>query len=829
MADQDLAPQPSSWATLPWEILSLIISHATDSAAEYVSYRRICRGWGRSLTDYSPIRPLPSPQLPFLLLPHHDRDPRQPTPHIGNVFPLPFNPSRVPRSYDLPQLKDTEGCICVGSSHGWLIALGQDSSVSILNPVTADSLLLHPLSSIDQQNLSFHHNSFPEYHLMRRNIWHSQSSIVRRAVLSSDPAEDSNFTLLLFISDGINCCYTWSGRAGPWIKHVHSKLLVEDVISIKGFFVAIDRWNQLVFFDFRNRNTGLVLTPFTIKHDLPSGDVFLVNSDGRLLIVLTSHFLYPSQRVLPRGFIKVFQFQANPIEFHSRELKCMQVMEHTDHALFLGHGCSVSVSVRHFPQLTRNAVYFTHAYCRSELVEGEEGRVLPLYQGAVYRNIISADGMSESIEVFDVENSQYAGLWNGQRPFWVTPSLNRYAQKTAPWHSLCWEILSDIILKSGTETAAKYVSYRKTCRGWRLALTNNSPLRPLHSTQLPFLLLPHHNRDSQQPTPNIGNVFPLPFNPSQVPRSYDLPQLMNTQGCICVGSSHGWLITLGRDSSVSLLNPVTADSLPLHPLSSIVDLENISWQYLSSMVRHAVLSSDPAEDDHFSVLLFISGATKCCYTWSGRGGPWIKCLHPEFLVEDVIFFNGMFVAVDTCNKLAFLKFTDQLNTGLDFRLYTEFQKPPVQHIYLVNSHDRLLVLSTVDPIWPGQSHIRGSFFSISAIHVNEKVGRISVEEAVDLGDNALFVSSGCSVSVSVRTFPLLTRNAVYFMHVFSDLIISEEGGVVKLVTLYQGAVYRNVVSAETIKVFDVENSQYAGLWNGRRPFWVTPSLNRYVL
>ncbi|KAJ4751972.1 hypothetical protein LUZ62_086377 [Rhynchospora pubera] len=424
MADKDLAPLPSSWATVPWEILSLIISRATDTATGYVSYRSMCRGWRRPLTDYSPIRPLPSPQLPFLLLPYHDRDLRQPTPHVGNVFPLPFNPMRVPRSYDLPQLKSTQGCICVGSSHGWLITLSRDSSVSLLNPVTADSLHLNPLYSIDHQNLSFHYHSFPEYHLMRHNIWHSQSSIVRRAVLSSDPAEDCNFTLLLFISDMIDCCYTWSGRGGPWIKHLHSKFLAEDVTSINGMFVAIDRWNHLVFFDFRNRNTGLDLKWFTIQYDLPSGDVFLVNSDGRLLIVFTLYFLYPSQSIFPRGYIKIFEFPVD--DFCNREVKCMQVIKLKDHALFLGHGCSVSVSVRRFPRLTRDAVYFTHVYCRLELVVEGRKRIVALYQGSVYRNIVSADRMSESIKVFDVENSQYAGLWNGRRPFWVTPSLNRY-------------------------------------------------------------------------------------------------------------------------------------------------------------------------------------------------------------------------------------------------------------------------------------------------------------------------------------------------------------------------------------------------------------------
>ncbi|KAJ3701615.1 hypothetical protein LUZ61_005320 [Rhynchospora tenuis] len=427
MADQDLATQRSSWATLPWEILSKIISHATDTAAEYVSYRSICPGWRRSLTDYSPIRPLPSPQLPFLLLPHHDRDPHQPTPHIGKVFPLPFNPLRAPRSYDLPQLKNTQGFICVGSSHGWLITLGRDSSLSLLNPVTADSLPLHFLSCIDHQNISFHRLSFPEYHLMRHNIWHSQSSIVRRAVLSSDPAEDHNFTLLLFISDENNYCYTWSGRGGPWIKHQHTKFVVEDVISINGMFVAINRWNQLVFFDFRNRNTGLDLIWFNIQQELPSGDVFLVNSDGHLLIVSTLFFLYPSQDIFPRGYIKIFEFPVE--EFRNRTVRRIKVMDLKDHALFLAHGCSVSVSVsvRHFPRLTRDAVYFTHVYCKlGAMVEGEERRDVTLYQGAVYRNIVSAGTMSESIKVFDVENSRVAGLWNGRRPFWVTPNINRY-------------------------------------------------------------------------------------------------------------------------------------------------------------------------------------------------------------------------------------------------------------------------------------------------------------------------------------------------------------------------------------------------------------------
>lgn len=412
------------WADLPSGLVSLIASKYTSDAAEYVSLRRVCRHWCRSLTDDSPLPPLPSPQLPFLLVPPCAIYPRQAMPQLGKIFRIPFlDPFHVRRLVDdLPQLENTEGSICVGSSHGWLITLDRASSISLLNPVTADVLRLEPLSKINDTILSFNPDSFPEYHLMEKGISHSQFSIVHRAVLSSDPAKDSDFTLLLFLSGLTDCCFTLCGKSRTWSQHKHRPLLVEDVVLVNGVFIAIDRLANLVFFDFRNHKHEPVITWYCNVITVPFGDVFLVNSDGHLLIVSTNPLNCQNQFVIPRNYISVFEYPLN----HEPRIKARKIREFRDLVLFLGHGCSVSVPVQHFTCLV-DTVYFARVYVELEMVEEEGvGRMTVLYQGAVYQNYISdRSKTSESVRVYDVDNSQNSDHWTAPRPFWVTPNINR--------------------------------------------------------------------------------------------------------------------------------------------------------------------------------------------------------------------------------------------------------------------------------------------------------------------------------------------------------------------------------------------------------------------
>lgn len=412
------------WANLPSEILSQIASKRSSDAAVYVSLRRICREWCQSLTRESPVPPLPSPQLPFLLVP-----PRTIANHtVGKIFPLPvFNHFTTPKLIDdLPQLANSINSFCVGTSHGWLITLGKDSSVSLLNPVTADSIPLKPLSSIDNKILSFNPNSYPEYYLMTREkarIANFQHTLVRLSILSSDPAQDNDFTLLLFLTGLKDCCFTLKGRDGAWTSHLHGPTEVKDVIFIRGVFFTLSPPLQLGIFDFRNIEAGLAVKVCNLNLNMPIGDTFLVNSNNIPLIVHT----YPlnNQRLfMPRRYIQGMQYIDN-FNPDDSQVRGRFTRELNGVVLFLGHGCSVAVSLDHFPWLMENAIYYTLVRIEMQRVEGEDERMISLWQGTIFRNIIKDGYCVDSNKLFNVEQCRANDFWLFPRPFWVTPNIRR--------------------------------------------------------------------------------------------------------------------------------------------------------------------------------------------------------------------------------------------------------------------------------------------------------------------------------------------------------------------------------------------------------------------
>ncbi|KAJ1685701.1 hypothetical protein LUZ63_017091 [Rhynchospora breviuscula] len=402
------------WANdLPPELLSIIASK-TSTAANYESLRSVCSSWRRSLS-MTPFPPLPFDQILFLLIPPRDTYPPTPCP-LGYPFPLPFAiPSRGAAFLPLPQLIDTLGCVCVGSSHGWLISLDRKSCISLINPVTADSIPLPSLSSMGNTVLSFNEHAHwePEYRL--RNGRHFfRFSIVWRAVLSSDPVRDPGFTVLLFLSGLTNCCFTWRPGCTRWCQYMHQPFLVEDVVFVKGVFAAIDLSINLAIFDFRNLETGLIIThQKTLLRFLPK-QAFWVEAAGDLLLVLK--WVDSRQLRMPKGAIQIFLIRVREDVDGISGAEAIEIGRLKNCVLFVGHGSSVCVTVEQFPWLAADTVYFTHFYTRAGKVEKV------VYHGGVYKFTVLSKAARRA---FAVGPPRYSVLWSCLRFHWVTPNLNR--------------------------------------------------------------------------------------------------------------------------------------------------------------------------------------------------------------------------------------------------------------------------------------------------------------------------------------------------------------------------------------------------------------------
>ncbi|KAL5980548.1 hypothetical protein ACLOJK_028456, partial [Asimina triloba] len=164
----------SDWSDLPIELWKIVAEKLP--LEDYNRFAGVCTTW-RSLIQE--IRPYKFPWLVF-----SDLDSNRPEPNTHPFFNLLETKVCGLR---VPQLR---GKRCCGSSHGWLITASQHSnSFHLLTPFSGVEISLPPPSA-------FPHPQYPRYPHFPRDYY-----FIRKAVLSSDPATSSQYTVMIIYSD----------------------------------------------------------------------------------------------------------------------------------------------------------------------------------------------------------------------------------------------------------------------------------------------------------------------------------------------------------------------------------------------------------------------------------------------------------------------------------------------------------------------------------------------------------------------------------------------------------------------------------------------------
>ncbi|KAF6137143.1 hypothetical protein GIB67_030907 [Kingdonia uniflora] len=112
--------------------------------------------------------------------------------------------------------------------------------------------------------------------------------------------------------------------------------------------------------------------------------------------------------------------------------------------------------------------------------------------------------------------------------------------------------------------------------------------------------------------------------------------LPEAQGRRCWGSSHGWLITLGSDMDISLLNALARaqiDQLPQLPRFESFDRDNIKKIILSSKLSSTV--------DKNCKLMVLYSQSKILAVCSPGEKSWTTLESTIGQLSDVIYFEGM--------------------------------------------------------------------------------------------------------------------------------------------------------------------------------------------
>ena len=167
---------------------------------------------------------------------------------------------------------------------------------------------------------------------------------------------------------------------------------------------------------------------------------------------------------------------------------------------------------------------------------------------------------------------------------------------------------------------------------------------------LPWLMLPcDKNRSSCKSFFNVSNNQVLHL---------ELPEVVNKRIC---GSSHGWLIMVSETSSkISLLNPLTKKTINLPPVTTPpVGGNSNGFSFCScfdtwlfrpvgekAIIHKIVLSANPSSSPYDYAAMAIYGKFKRLAVYKSGDKTWTLIQNSRFYYEDVIFYNGVFFAVD---------------------------------------------------------------------------------------------------------------------------------------------------------------------------------------
>ncbi|XP_065006609.1 F-box protein SKIP23-like [Musa acuminata AAA Group] len=192
------------------------------------------------------------------------------------------------------------------------------------------------------------------------------------------------------------------------------------------------------------------------------------------------------------------------------------------------------------------------------------------------------------------------------------------SQATRPaWTELPQELIK--MVSDKMIDISDYVRLRAVCKSWRSAAPPSS-----FTQRIPWLLLPYN--------PDSGARSFFSLSTHQI-YSLSSPQL---RGRVTYGSSHGWLLTMDRSFSVSLLNPVTNAFVRLPAITRLPDFTTfhferhedgeyiyrrhvgVSGKVNYDMIQHILLCSafaapgEGAGDCIVTVTSYLSPRFLCC-------------------------------------------------------------------------------------------------------------------------------------------------------------------------------------------------------------------------
>lgn len=208
------------------------------------------------------------------------------------------------------------------------------------------------------------------------------------------------------------------------------------------------------------------------------------------------------------------------------------------------------------------------------------------------------------------------------------------------WSKLQHDLL-ELIAQQQLTRLEDYVAFGAVCTSWCAAAAERKNFKGLELwQQVPCLMLAESEDKSDD---NHREFYSL--IEKEIVAKISLPKL---KGKRCY-ESLGWLLAVGQEGDMTLLNPFSDTEIPLPPGTTFPDDDWLNADP-EIFVENFVLSARPSEASDFLVMLICGSAGYLAF-WRQGDRNWTKIDTSNAAYSDVNYHNGQFYAIDCTGNL----------------------------------------------------------------------------------------------------------------------------------------------------------------------------------
>uniref|UniRef100_A0A5B7BKM4 KIB1-4 beta-propeller domain-containing protein n=1 Tax=Davidia involucrata TaxID=16924 RepID=A0A5B7BKM4_DAVIN len=354
------------------------------------------------------------------------------------------------------------------------------------------------------------------------------------------------------------------------------------------------------------------------------------------------------------------------------------------------------------------------------------------------------------------------------------------------WSHLPYDLV--LFIANKLHSVEDFLAFSAVCHSWRLVYLNKS-WTP--SRQVPWLMLDENH--TSEFIRGFFNIYKNKMHKLRLPEAHDRR---------CWGSSHGWLITIGHDLEIRLLNPITQASINLPPQSTFENRISVKVDWYVFIHRATVFK---IQDELVTMAIYGNHSLAFCRPGDSL---WTTVqISTYFLFINVVCYRNQVFALSIMGTLVLVEID-----GPDPPRAIYMASPPKdekhwQQIYLVESSRDLLMVFCYE----ANSAYRHKLVKFRVYKFDFDSREWTILES--LGDCVLYVDD--SHCTSGHAWDDFECNSIYFAQDNLDWWLTHAQ---KFVGYYMGVYRMKDKSTEIFCLGEDPPSHYIS------PIWVTPTL-----